>query len=99
MSKFRSGVLYGDEVLEVYKYANENNFALPAVNVVNTSGINAVLETAKELNSPVIVQFSNGGASFYAGKGLSNTDHFSAIQGAISGAHHVHMMAKAYGCR
>ncbi len=97
MSKFRSGVLYGDEVLEVYKYANENNFALPAVNVVNTSGINAVLETAKELNSPVIVQFSNGGASFYAGKGLSNTDHFSAIQGAISGAHHVHMMAKAYG--
>ena len=96
MSRFRSGVLFGDEVLEVYKYANENKFALPAVNVVGTNSINAVLETAKKLNSPVIVQFSNGGASFFAGKALSNDNQFSSIQGAISGAHHVHLMAEAY---
>jgi fructose-bisphosphate aldolase class II len=97
MTKFRPGVLFGDEILEVYKYANENNFAIPAVNVVGTNTVNAVLETAKKLNSPVIVQFSSGGASFYAGKALSNEDHFSAIQGGISGAHHVHQMAEAYG--
>ncbi len=97
MAKFRSGVLFGDEVKELYKYANDNNFAIPAVNVVGTNSINAVLETAKELNSPVIIQFSNGGASFYAGKGLSNSNEFAAIQGCISGAHHVHLMAEAYG--
>jgi fructose-bisphosphate aldolase class II len=97
MSKFRPGVLFGEELIEVYKYANDNNFAIPAVNVVGTNSVNAVLETAKDLNSPVIVQFSNGGASFFAGKGISNEDQFSAIQGGISGAHHVHLMAKAYG--
>jgi len=97
MAKFRSGVLFGDEVLEVYKYANDNDFAIPAVNVVSTSTINAVLETAKNLNSPVIIQFSAGGAQFYAGKGLSNENHFAAIEGAISGAEHVHRMAEAYG--
>lgn len=97
MPKFRAGVLHSDEILEVYKYANDNNFALPAVNVVGTNSINAVLETAKELNSPVIVQFSNGGAQFFAGKGMDNADHKAAIAGAISGAHHVHMMAEHYG--
>jgi fructose-bisphosphate aldolase class II len=97
MGKFRAGVLTGKEVLEVYKYANDNDFALPAVNVVNTSSINAVLETAKNLNSPVIVQFSNGGAKFYAGSGLSNDGEKSAILGAVSGARHVHLMAEAYG--
>ena len=97
MSKFRSGVLFGDEVLNVYADANKNNYAIPAVNVVGTNSVNAVIETAKKLNSPVIVQFSNGGASFFAGKGLSNENEFAAIQGAISGAQHVHMMAEAYG--
>ena len=97
MGKFRSGGVVGDEVLEVYKYANDNDFAIPAVNVVSTSSINGVLETAKKLNSPVIVQFSAGGAQFYAGKGLSNENHFAAIEGAISGAQHVHRMAEAYG--
>ena len=97
MSRFRSGVLFGEEVLEVYKYANENNFALPAVNVVNTSSVNAVLETAAKVNSPVIVQFSAGGAQFFAGKSLPNDNYEAAIAGAISGAHHVHQMAKVYG--
>lgn len=97
MGKFRSGVLFGEEVLEVYKYANDNDFALPAVNVVSTSSVNAVLETAAKVNSPVVVQFSAGGAQFYAGKSLSNENFEAAIAGAISGAQHVHLMAKTYG--
>ncbi|UXX79277.1 class II fructose-bisphosphate aldolase [Reichenbachiella carrageenanivorans] len=95
--KFKSGVLTGDEVSELLKYANENQFALPAANVIGSSSINAVLETAKELNSPVMVQFSNGGAAFNAGKGLSNDGQKAAIAGAVAGAHHVHMMAEVYG--
>lgn len=95
--KFKSGVLTGDEVTELLNYANENQFALPAANVIGSSSVNAVLETAKELNSPVMVQFSNGGAAFNAGKGLSNDGQKAAIAGAVSGAHHVHMMAEAYG--
>ncbi|MEN8247765.1 MAG: class II fructose-bisphosphate aldolase [Bacteroidota bacterium] len=97
MSNFRKGVLFGDEVHELYRYANENNFAIPAVNVTTSSSVNAVLETAKELNSPVIIQFSNGGAVFFAGKGLSNENQFAAIQGGFAGAMHVHKMAEAYG--
>jgi fructose-bisphosphate aldolase class II len=97
MGKFRAGVLYGDEVKEIYRYANENNFAIPAVNVTSTSTVNAVLETARDLNSPVIIQFSNGGAVFFGGKGLSNDGQNAAIQGGIAGAYHVHHMAKAYG--
>lgn len=95
MSKFRSGVLFGNEVLELYHEANANNFALPAVNVVNTSTVNAVLEAAKEVGSPVIIQFSNGGAGFYAGKGCPSAE--AAVLGAVSGANHVHTMAEAYG--
>ncbi|SIT81526.1 class II fructose-bisphosphate aldolase [Pontibacter indicus] len=95
--RFRSGVLFGDEVTELFKYANENNFALPAVNVIGTNSINAVLETAKSLNSPVIIQFSHGGATFFAGKGLENDNQKAAIAGAVSGAQHVHLMAEAYG--
>ncbi|GGG00470.1 class II fructose-bisphosphate aldolase [Pontibacter amylolyticus] len=95
--RFRSGVLFGDEVSELFKYANENNFALPAVNVIGTNSINAVLETAKALNSPVIIQFSHGGATFFAGKGLENDNQKAAIAGGVSGAQHVHLMAEAYG--
>ncbi len=97
MGKFRAGVLYGKEVTELYAYANENNFALPAVNVVGTNSVNAVLETAKELNSPVIVQLSSGGAQFYAGKSLDNSKQEASIAGAVSAALHVHQMAKFYG--
>jgi len=97
MSKFRSGVLFGDEVTELLNYANDNNFAIPAVNVVGTNTVNACLETAKEVNSPIVIQFSNGGAKFFAGKSLSNDGEAAAIAGAVSGAMHVHNMAKAYG--
>ncbi|HAA13975.1 MAG TPA: class II fructose-bisphosphate aldolase [Cytophagales bacterium] len=96
-TKFRPGVLHGQEVKDLFDYANENNFALPAVNVIGTNSVNAVLETAREVNSPVIVQFSNGGAQFYGGKGLSNDGQQASILGAVSGAQHVHMMAEAYG--
>jgi fructose-bisphosphate aldolase class II len=92
-----SGVITGDKVQEVFKLAKEKAFALPAVNVIGSNTINAVLETSAELNSPVIIQFSNGGAQFNAGKGLSNHDQSAAIAGAIAGAKHIHEMAEAYG--
>lgn len=94
--RFAPGVVTGDGVSEIFRHANENNYALPAVNVVGTNSVNAVLETAKAVNSPVIVQFSNGGAIFYAGKSLSNANQQAAIAGGISGAMHVHQMAALY---
>jgi fructose-bisphosphate aldolase, class II len=96
-TRFRKGVLHGEEVTELFNYANENNFAIPAVNVVGTNSVNAVLQTARDVNSPVIIQFSNGGASFYGGKGLDNSKQQGAIMGGISGAMHVHALAEAYG--
>lgn len=93
----KPGVLTGDDLQKVFKLAKDNQFALPAVNVVSTNSLNAVLESAKEVNSPVMIQFSNGGAVFYAGKGLSNDNQQAAIAGAVSGAKHVHMMAELYG--
>jgi len=92
----KPGVATGREVQEIFKLAKAKKFALPAVNVIGSNSINAVLETAKTLNSPVIIQFSNGGAQFNAGKGLSNEDQKAAIAGSIAGAKHVHQMAEAY---
>ena len=91
------GVATGKQVQEIFKLAKEKGFALPAVNVVGSNSINSVLETAKELNSPVIIQFSNGGAQFNAGKGLSNENQKAAIAGAVAGAKHIHLLAEAYG--
>ena len=91
------GVVSGDDVQHIFSLAKEQGFALPAVNVVGTDSVNSVLEAAREVNSPVIIQFSNGGASFYAGKGLSNDGQKSAILGAVSGAQHIHLLAKEYG--
>ncbi|WP_323758503.1 class II fructose-bisphosphate aldolase [Roseivirga sp.] len=97
MSRFRSGVLYGQELKDCLAYAKANEFALPAVNVTGTNTINSVLEVAAKVNSPVMIQFSVSGASFYAGKSLANDDYNASIQGAISGAMHVHQMAEHYG--
>lgn len=97
MSLIKPGVATGDQVQEIFKLAKAKKFALPAVNVIGSSSVNAVLETAKQLNSPVIIQFSNGGAAFNAGKSLDNTDQAAAVAGSIAGAKHVHTMAKAYG--
>jgi fructose-bisphosphate aldolase class II len=94
---FPAGVATGQLVTDIFQYAKENKFALPAVNVIGSSNVNAVMETAAKLNSPVIIQFSNGGASFNAGKGLSNDAQKSAILGGIAGAKHIHTLAEAYG--
>lgn len=91
------GVISGDDMQKIFAIAKENKFALPAVNVVGTDSVNAVLEAAAKVKAPVVVQFSNGGAAYFAGKGLKLEGHQAAILGAISGAHHVHAMAKAYG--
>ncbi|MBO98592.1 MAG: class II fructose-bisphosphate aldolase [Flavobacteriales bacterium] len=96
MTKFKTGVLTGDDVQKVFSDAKKNKYALPAVNVTNTSTVNTVLETASEVNSPVIIQFSTGGCDFFAGKGLNNKNKLASINGGISGAMHVHQMAKAY---
>ncbi len=93
----KPGVATGDEVQEILKYAKKNNFALPAVNVVGSNSINACLETAAKLNSPIIIQFSNGGGVFNAGKSLSNEGQKAAIAGCVAGARHVHLMAELYG--
>ena len=92
-----SGVATGDQVQTIFQHAKKHGYALPAVNVTSSSTVNAVMETAAKLNSPVIIQFSNGGASFNAGKGLSNANEQSAILGGISGALHIHTLAEAYG--
>lgn len=91
------GVISGDDVKALYDYANKNDFAIPAVNVVGTNSVNAVLETARAVNSPVIIQFSNGGAHFFGGQGLTKENQLGPVVGGISGAHHVHNMAKYYG--
>jgi len=90
-----AGVVTGDDLTTLFDIAKSQGYALPAVNVVSTSSINAVLEAGKKANSPIIVQFSNGGASYYAGKGIDS--NAGAVLGAISGAKHVHLLAKEYG--
>jgi len=92
----KAGVVTGSQVQELFQYAKDKGFALPAVNVVGSNTVNAVMETARDLNAPVIIQFSNGGAHFNAGKGLSNENQKAAILGSIAGAKHVHQLAKAY---
>src|SRR5436305_795487 len=97
MSKYKPGVLFGEELEALYKDAKQNNFALPAVNSIGTNTINAALETAAKLNSPIIIQFSNGGAQFIAGKGMPNDKLQGNISGGVSGALHIHNVAKYYG--
>lgn len=97
MGKYSSGVLYGEELAALYEDAKNNCFAMPAVNVIGNNSINAVLETARKVNSPVIIQFSNGGAQFMAGKGMPNDQLQANISGAVSGALHIHNVAKHYG--
>jgi fructose-bisphosphate aldolase, class II len=97
MKKYRAGVLFGDELRALYQDAKENQFALPAVNTIGTDTINAAIEAAAKVNSPIIIQFSNGGAQFIAGKGMPNDNLQANISGAISGALHIHNVAKYYG--
>src|SRR5574339_904379 len=97
MSKYKAGVLFGEELEALLKDAKENQFALPAVNTIGTNTINATLETAAKVKSPVIIQFSNGGTQFIAGKGMPNDKLQANISGGVSGALHIHNVAKHYG--
>lgn len=97
MAKYSAGVLHGEELAALYADAKQNKFALPAVNTIGTNSINAVLETAAKVQSPVIIQFSNGGAQFIAGKGMPNDQLQANISGAVSGALHIHNVASYYG--
>ena len=96
-AQINPGVASGDQLQAIFDLAKAKHFALPAVNVINTSTVNSVLETAKELNAPAIIQFSNGGAQFFAGKGLDNSSQRACVAGAVSGAQHIHMLAEMYG--
>ena len=96
-SKIAPGVATGNDLTEIFRIAKAGQFALPAVNATGTDTVNAIMEAARAVNSPVIVQFSNGGGVFYAGKSLPNTDETVAIKGAISGAQHIHEVAELYG--
>lgn len=95
--KFKPGIVFGSALQDLYQYAKENQFALPAVNVIGTNSVNAVLETAKAVNSPVIIQFSNGGGQFFAGKSLKLANDQGAVLGSVSGAQHIQLLAEAYG--
>jgi fructose-bisphosphate aldolase class II len=98
MSKvIKSGVATGDEVQAIFHLAKEKGFALPAINVTSSSTVNGVMEAAAKLNAPAIIQFSNGGCMYFAGKGLSNDQEKAAILGGVAGAKHVHALAEAYG--
>ncbi|KAF9905283.1 Fructose-bisphosphate aldolase 1, partial [Lobosporangium transversale] len=92
-----AGVITGSDVRKVFAYASEHGFAIPAINCTSSSTVNAALEAARDSKSPLIIQFSNGGAAYFAGKGISNKDEKASILGAIAGAHHVRHVAKAYG--
>jgi fructose-bisphosphate aldolase class II len=95
--KIKPGVVWGDDLQYIFDIAKEEKFAIPAVNVVGTNSVNAAMEAAKKANSPIIIQFSNGGGTFYAGKGLNNDNQQAAIAGTIAGALHVHQLAEMYG--
>ena len=96
-TQIHPGVVSGDACQALFALAKSRQFAMPAVNVINTSTVNAVMETARDLNAPAIIQFSNGGAQFYAGKGLDNAGQRACIAGAVSGARHIHLLAEMYG--
>jgi fructose-bisphosphate aldolase class II len=95
--QIKPGVISGDDLQALFALAKSKKFALPAINVINTSTVNAVMETAAEIKSPAIIQFSNGGAQFFAGKALNNDAQRACIAGGISGANHIHLLAEMYG--
>jgi len=97
MKNISPGIVTGVGVQEIFRIAKENNFAIPAVNIIGSHSANACLEAAKLANSPVIIQLSSGGAVFFAGKSVSNENYKAAIMGGIAGAKHIQTMAVAYG--
>ncbi|KAI0342744.1 fructose-bisphosphate aldolase [Trametopsis cervina] len=92
-----AGVLTGDNVRKLFEYAKEQQFAIPAINVTSSSTANAVLEAARDIKAPIIIQVSQGGSAYFAGKGLANDKQQASILGAVAAAHHVRTVAKEYG--
>ncbi|KAI1641103.1 hypothetical protein F4809DRAFT_587350 [Biscogniauxia mediterranea] len=92
----KTGVIVGDDVLALFNHARENQYAIPAINVTSSSTVVAALEAARDAKAPIILQMSQGGAAFFAGKGVPNTDQFASIQGSIAGAHYIRAIAPAY---
>lgn len=93
----KSGVIYGDDVRALFDYAQEKGFAIPAINVTSSSTVVAALEAARDAKSPIILQTSQGGAAYFAGKGVSNTDQKASIAGSVAAAHYIRAIAPAYG--
>ena len=93
----KPGVVYGDDVLKVFQYAKSHQFAIPAINCTSSSTVAAVLEAARDSKAPIIIQFSQGGAASFAGKGLKNGNQEASIAGAVAGAHLVRSLASIYG--
>lgn len=93
----KTGVIVGDDVLALFKYAREHEFAIPAINVTSSSTVVASLEAARDAKSPIILQASQGGAAYFAGKGVANGDQAASIAGAVAAAHYIRSIAPAYG--
>ncbi|KAH7235274.1 Fructose-bisphosphate aldolase 1, variant 2 [Fusarium solani] len=93
----KTGVIVGDDVLRLFEYARENQFAIPAINVTSSSTVVAALEAARDAKAPIILQFSQGGAAYFAGKGVSNGDQAASIAGSVAAAHFVRSLAPTYG--
>ncbi|KAI1846591.1 hypothetical protein JX265_009105 [Neoarthrinium moseri] len=93
----KSGVIVGDDVLALFEYARKTGFAIPAINVTSSSTVVSSLEAARDAKSPIVLQTSQGGAAFFAGKGVDNKDQFASIQGSVAAAHYIRAIAPAYG--
>ncbi|MDE0943319.1 MAG: class II fructose-bisphosphate aldolase [Alphaproteobacteria bacterium] len=96
MSKMKPGVVYGETYKELLQSCKDGGYALPAVNVVGSNSINAVMEAAANNSSDIIIQLSNGGAQFMAGQGLADGDTAKVV-GGVAAANHVHLLAEYYG--
>jgi len=93
----KHGVIVGEDVKALFKYAHEHNFAVPAINVTSSSTVVAALEAARDAKAPVILQMSQGGAAYFCGKGVSNDGQAASIAGAVAGAHYIRSVAGSYG--
>ena len=93
----QTGVITGEDVHKLFKYASAKGFAIPAINVTSSSTAVAALEAARDAKAPIILQTSNGGAAYFAGKGISNANQYASVQGSVAAAHYIRSIAPAYG--
>ncbi|KAI4167857.1 MAG: hypothetical protein LQ343_006871 [Gyalolechia ehrenbergii] len=92
----KTGVIVGDDVLKLFSYAQEKRFAIPAINVTSSSTVVAALEAARDKKAPIILQMSQGGGAFFAGKGVANDKQQASIAGSIAGAQYIRSVATSY---